>query len=475
MSEIFVTDDQKEYQRRAADKVRAHFAALGKTPLVYAETYGCQQNEADTEALLGLAAECGYAATDTAENADLVLVNTCAIREHAELKVFSKTGGLKKIKEKNPDMIVMLCGCMAQEPHVGEKIKKSYPYVNLVFGTFAVHRLPELMYKTLCGGKRVFDTDASSAPVAEGLPVHRDSGFKAWLPIMYGCNNFCSYCVVPYVRGRERSRRCEDVLNEAREIIASGVKEITLLGQNVNSYGKNGDDGVDFAELLRRINALPGDFKIRFMTSHPKDCNERLLDAMAECEKCAHHLHLPFQSGNDRVLKEMNRGYTREHYLELIAYAKRVMPDISLTSDVIVGFPGETYEEFLDTVSLIREVEFTSLFTFIFSPREGTRAASMEDPVPAKEKSRWFSELLKAQEEIASKRCAESVGRVFRVLVENEAEKADGILTGRTDGNVTIDLPGEASLIGSYADVTVTSARNWTLTGELAKKTDNKK
>lgn len=473
---VFVSPSESAKQKEYTQLVRAVLTAkYDEPPRAFVHTYGCQGNVADSERMTGQLLEMGYTLTDSPENAQLVLFNTCAVREHAEDRVFGNVGALKPIKEQRRDMLIALCGCMMQQKHVEDRIRKSYPYVNLVFGTFAIHRLPELMYKTLCGGKRVFDTDASSAPVAEGLPVHRDSGFKAWLPIMYGCNNFCSYCVVPYVRGRERSRRCEDVLNEAREIIASGVKEITLLGQNVNSYGKNGDDGVDFAELLRRINALPGDFKIRFMTSHPKDCNERLLDAMAECEKCAHHLHLPFQSGNDRVLKEMNRGYTRGHYLELIAYAKKVMPDISLTSDVIVGFPGETYEEFLDTVSLIREVEFTSLFTFIFSPREGTRAASMEDPVPAKEKSRWFSELLKAQEEIAAKRCAESVGRVFRVLVENEAEKADGILTGRTDGNVTIDFPGEASLIGSYADVTVTSARNWTLTGELAKKTDGKK
>ena len=459
------TAKQKEYTQLVRAVLTAKYA---EPPKAFVHTYGCQGNVADSERMTGQLIEMGYTLTDSPNDAQLVLFNTCAVREHAEDRVFGNVGALKPVKEQRRDMIIALCGCMMQQQHVSERIKRSYPYVNLVFGTFAIHRLPELMYKTLSGGRRVFDTDASSFPIAEGLPVHRDSGFKAWLPIMYGCNNFCSYCIVPYVRGRERSRRVEDVLDEAREIIASGVKEITLLGQNVNSYGKTGDEGVDFAELLRRLNALDGDFKLRFMTSHPKDCNERLLDAMAECEKCSHHLHLPFQSGNNRVLGEMNRGYTRERYLELIAYAKKVMPDVSLTSDVIVGFPGETYEEFLDTVSLIREVEFTSLFTFIFSPRKGTRAAEMDDPVSAKEKSSWFSELLKAQEEIAAKRCSDSLGKVFRVLVENETDAHNGTLTGRTDGNVSIDFTGDTSLIGSYADVRVTSARSWTLFGELA-------
>lgn len=466
----FVSPAQMEKQKEYTQLVKAVLTAkYTEPPKAFVHTYGCQGNVADSERMIGQLLEMGYVLTDTPEDAQLVLFNTCAVREHAEDRVFGNVGALKPIKEIHRDMIIALCGCMMQQQQVADRIKRSYPYVNLVFGTFAIHRLPELMYRTLVGKKRVFDTDASQSPVAEGLPVYRESDFKAWLPIMYGCNNFCSYCVVPYVRGRERSRRSEDILNEAREIIASGVKEITLLGQNVNSYGKNSGDGVDFAELLKKINALDGDFKIRFMTSHPKDCNERLLDTMAECEKCARHLHLPFQSGNNRVLREMNRGYTREHYLELIAYAKKVMPDISLTSDVIVGFPGETYEEFLDTVSLIKEVEFTSLFTFIFSPRTGTRAASMDDPVPANEKSKWFSELIKAQEEVAAKRCASSVGKVFRVLVENETDKHDGTLTGRTDGNVTIDFPGDTSIIGSYADVKVTNARNWTLSGEINK------
>ena len=436
-------------------------------PLAFVHTYGCQGNVADSERIKGMLARMGYGFTDTAETADFVLFNTCAVREHAEDRVFGNVGALKPVKAEKRDMVIALCGCMMQQAHVSERIRKSYPFVNLVFGTFAIHRFPELMYRTLRGGKRVFETTETEGPVPEGLPVRRDSDFKAWLPIMYGCNNFCSYCVVPYVRGRERSRRTEDILAEAREIVSGGAKEITLLGQNVNSYGKNAADGVNFPKLLRMINDLDGDFKIRFMTSHPKDCTRELLDTMAACEKVCRHLHLPFQSGNDRVLKEMNRGYTRAQYLELIRYAREAMPDLSLTSDVIVGFPGETYEEFRDTVSLIGEIRFTSLFTFIYSPRVGTRAAKMEDPVPYAEKSKWFSELLKAQETIAAARSAGMVGQVYEVLAENETKEKNGMLTGRTAGNVNIDFPGCPALIGNYCRVRVTEAKNWLLTGEL--------
>ena len=436
-------------------------------PKAFVHTYGCQGNVADSERIKGMLAEMGYAFTDAREDADFVLFNTCAVREHAEDRVFGNVGALKPLKTDKKEMIIALCGCMMQQSHVADRIRQSYPFVNLVFGTFAIHRFPELMYRVLRGGKRVFEIAETQEPVAEGLPVRRDSLFKAWLPIMYGCNNFCSYCVVPYVRGRERSRAPAAVLAEAKEIIAGGAKEITLLGQNVNSYGKNAADGVNFPKLLKMINDLPGDFHIRFMTSHPKDCTRELLDTMAACEKADRHLHLPFQSGNNRVLKAMNRGYTRESYLELIRYARKVMPDISITSDIIVGFPGETYEEFRDTVSLIEEVKFTSLFTFIYSPRVGTRAAAMEDPVPYAEKSRWFAELLKAQEAVAAERCADMVGKTYEVLVENETKEGNGMLTGRTGGNINIDFAGEPALIGTYRRVRVTEAKNWLLTGEL--------
>ena len=463
-----VSPEEMRVQREYTEKVRTILSVKypDRRPKAFVHTYGCQGNVADSERIKGQLYEMGYDFTEEKEEADFVLFNTCAVREHAEDRVFGNVGALKPLKMKNRDMIIALCGCMMQQKHVWERIKNSYPFVRLVFGTFAIHRVPEMLYNVLRTGKRVFVTDETKGEIAEGLPVYRDRDFKMWLPIMYGCNNFCSYCVVPYVRGRERSRSPEEVIKEAKELIALGAKEITLLGQNVNSYGKGSADGINFPKLLRMVNDLPGDFKIRFMTSHPKDCTKELLDTMASCSKVARHLHLPFQSGNNRVLKEMNRGYTREQYIELIRYGKSVMPDLSVTSDIIVGFPGEIYEEFCDTLSLIEEVKFTSLFTFIFSPRRGTKAEKMDDPVPYSEKSRWFSELLKCQERIAAERCASMVGNTYEVLVEGFTKEDDGRLTGRTDGNINIDFEGDASLIGSYINVKVTNALNWILSGE---------
>ena len=466
-----VSPAEMAQQREYIEKIRAILQVKypAGNPKAFVHTYGCQGNVADSERIKGQLAEMGYVFTESREEADFVLFNTCAVREHAEDRVFGNVGALKPLKNAKKDMIIALCGCMMQQTHVWERIRKSYPYVNIVFGTFAVHKLPEMLYKTLRSGKRVFETAEGTGEIAEGLPVYRDRDFKMWLPIMYGCNNFCSYCVVPYVRGRERSRSPEEVIKEAKELISLGAREITLLGQNVNSYGKGSADGMNFPKLLRMINDLPGDFRIRFMTSHPKDCTKELLDTMASCEKVARHLHLPFQSGNNRVLKEMNRGYSREDYIGLIEYARSVMPDISITSDIIVGFPGETYEEFLDTLSLISEVKFTSLFTFIFSVRKGTRAEKMDDPVPYKEKSAWFTELLKLQESIAAERCASMVDKTYEVLVEGFTKEDDGRLTGRTDGNINIDFEGDPSLIGTYAKVKVTKALNWILSGELVK------
>lgn len=461
---IFIPPAELDKQVKFTSLVHTVLASrYPDSPKAFVHTYGCQGNVADSEKIKGQLRKMGYSFVDSPEDADLVLFNTCAVREHAEDRVFGNVGALKPIKEKKKDMLIVLCGCMMQQKHVADRIKKSYPYVNLVFGTFAIHRLPEMLYTVLSRGKRVFEIEENAGTIAEGLPAERDRGAKAWLPIMYGCNNFCSYCIVPYVRGRERSRLPEDILAEARELVASGAKDITLLGQNVNSYGKNPDCGVNFASLIRQINDIEGDFVIRFMTSHPKDCTYELLDAMADCKKVARHLHLPVQSGNNRVLSEMNRKYTREQYLDLIAYAKKKMPDISLTSDIIVGFPGETYEEFLDTVSLIKEVEYTSLFTFIYSKREGTKAASMPDPVSYQEKSKWFKELCDTQEEIAAKRTASMVGKVYRVLVEPNDK--DGWLTGRTSGNISIDFEGASSLIGQFADIEVTEAKTWILYG----------
>ena len=463
---VFVSPAEIQRQGKYVSLVSTVLASrYGDSPKAYVHTYGCQGNVSDSERIKGQLREMGYGFTDTPDDADLVLFNTCAVREHAEDRVFGNVGALKPIKEKRKNMIIVLCGCMMQQQHVADRIKKSYPYVNLVFGTFAIHKLPEMLYTVLSRGKRVFETTEEEGNIAEGLPTERDRGAKAWLPIMYGCNNFCSYCIVPYVRGRERSRMPADIIKEAKELIAQGAKDITLLGQNVNSYGKNPDCGMNFAKLLREINALDGDFIIRFMTSHPKDCTYELLDAMADCEKVARHLHLPVQSGNNRVLKEMNRRYTREQYLDLIRYAKEKMPDLSITSDIIVGFPGETYEELCDTISLIREVEYTSLFTFIYSKRKGTKAAEMEDPVPYSEKSKWFRELCNAQEEIAGKRTASMVGKVYRVLVE--PSENEGYLTGRTGGNISIEFEGTSDLIGQFADIEVTEAKTWILYGKL--------
>lgn len=444
-------------------KVRAR----GPVPVAYVRTYGCQQNVADGEKIKGLLSEMGFSFADSPEDADFILFNTCAVREHAEDRVFGNVGALKNIKRRHPSTIIAVCGCMTEQERVVERFKKSYPFVNLVFGTHVIHRLPEMLYTAITDSKRVFLRGHEGEEVLEGIPTRRDGTSRAWVTVMLGCDNFCSYCIVPYVRGREKSRRPEEVVKECRQLIEAGYKEITLLGQNVNSYGKGLEEKVNFAGLLRRIDAIPGDYRIRFMTSHPKDASRELFDVMAQSQHIPHYIHLPFQSGNDRVLKEMNRRYTREQYLELIRYARRVMPDVSFTSDVIVGFPGETYEEFQDTLSLIREVEFTSLFTFIYSPREGTRAATMPDPVSHQEKTKWFGELLKVQEEIAARRSAAMVGQTYRVLVEERNEKS-GLLSGRTASSVVIDFPGGEELVGQYTDVKVTAARSWMLSGELA-------
>ena len=452
---------QREYARIVQPMLQERF---GGTPLAFVHSYGCQQNVSDGERIKGMLAEMGFGFCDSPDNADLILFNTCAVRGHAEDRVFGNVGALKARKKQHPSCIIGLCGCMVQQEHIAEKIRKSYPYVNLLFGTHAIHQLPELIWRLVTKNKRVFERPEIDGVIAEDIPVRRDSGFKGWLPIMYGCNNFCSYCIVPYVRGRERSREPERVIAEAKEMIAAGFKDITLLGQNVNSYGKGADHGIDFAKLLRMLNDLEGDFQLRFMTSHPRDCTLELLDAMRDCDKVCKHLHLPFQSGNDRVLKEMNRHYDRARYLELIAAARERMPDISLTSDVIVGFPGETREEFEDTLSLIKEVEFTSLFTFIYSAREGTPAAKMDDPVSHEEKACWMGELLKTQEAIAAKRTASYVGKTFRVLCEEYHD--DGTVFGRTPSNIGITFSAEKELVGQFADVRVTKALNWVLEGE---------
>ncbi|MDY4104715.1 MAG: tRNA (N6-isopentenyl adenosine(37)-C2)-methylthiotransferase MiaB [Oscillospiraceae bacterium] len=448
-------------------QIEALHAREDRKPLAMVDTYGCQQNEADSERLRGYLENMGYGFTDDETLADLVVVNTCAIREHAEMRVLGNVGQLTHTKAKNPDQIIAVCGCMVQQPHMAEKLKKSYPIVDLVFGPHELWRFPELLLEQMTKKKRIFAVDDTPGVVYEGIPHRRDSQVKAWLSIMYGCNNFCSYCVVPYVRGRERSRRPEEIIAEARQLVADGYKEITLLGQNVNSYGKDLDDPMDFADLIRAINAIPGDFVIRFMTSHPKDATEKLFRTMAECEKCAHQLHLPVQAGNDRVLKAMNRHYDRAKYLEKVALARQYMPDLVLTTDIIVGFPGETDEEFEDTLSLVAEVGYDSMFTFIFSPRKGTPAYDMPDPYTRQQKQVRFDRLLELANTISAEKHKAYEGRTLRVLIDGTSDSQGYNLSARTDGGRLVHLQGDPSLIGRFTEVKITGSNTWALYGEL--------
>lgn len=464
-----VSEEELKTQKQFAHKVNElTLKRYSSKPLACVVTYGCQQNVADSEHIKGMLEAMGYGFTEERTEAKLIIFNTCAVREHAEDRVFGNVGALKKYKLANPDVVIALCGCMMQQQHIAEKIKKSFPFVDLVFGTHVVYKVPELIYTALTRKKRVFELPDVDGVIAEGIPVKRDNDKKAWIPIMYGCNNFCSYCIVPYVRGRERSREVEDVVKEFKVLVDEGYKEITLLGQNVNSYGKDLEPRVTFSQLLRTLNELDGDFRIRFMTSHPKDCTKELIETMAECDKVATHLHLPFQSGNDRVLKAMNRSYTREKYLSLINYAKELMGDeLSITSDIIVGFPGETYEEFCDTKSLVEEIKATSLFTFIYSPRKGTPAAEMDDPVPYEEKSKWMRELLALQERISGEQMALHKGKVFKCFVYGKGKQGDNYLAARTDGNLIIEFVGDEGLIGTFQKIKVTEPLTYVMLGEL--------
>ena len=465
MTETNVISRQElETQLAFCDKIRAYWRDRDTVPKAYVETYGCQQNEADSEKIRGVLSESGYSIVDSAEGADVVVMNTCAIREHAEQRVFGNLGALTHTKRRHSAQKIFLCGCMAGQEHVVQRIKNSYPHVDGVFSTHHLWRFPELLHRVLTLGKRSYFVTDEAGSIAEGLPQLRDNTLKAWVSIMYGCNNFCTYCIVPYVRGRERSRQPEDILAECRALIENGTKEITLLGQNVNSYGKDLSCGVDFSDLLMQIANIPGEFLIRFMTSHPRDAGKKLFDTMAASPKIAKHLHLPFQSGSSRVLKAMNRHYDREKYLELVHYAKSVMPDLVLTSDVIVGFPGETKEEFEETISLIQDVRYDSLFTFIFSPRVGTPAADMDDPTSKEEKNRRFDRLCDVQNTISEEIHTGYVGKTMRGLIDGMDKE---LLTARTEGGRLVRLPGDSSLIGTFANITITGATTWSLTGLL--------
>ncbi|MCD7934182.1 MAG: tRNA (N6-isopentenyl adenosine(37)-C2)-methylthiotransferase MiaB [Oscillospiraceae bacterium] len=464
---VEIPRERVEQQEEIAARIAARFAAEGRTVTAMVDTYGCQQNESDSERLRGYLAEMGCTFTDDEFAADIIVINTCAVREHAEQRVLGNVGALNHTKKARPGQIICLCGCMVQQKHIAEKIRMSYPIVNLVFGPDEIWRFPELLEQILTGRKkRVFAVETQDGVVTEGVPRARAGGVKAWLSVMYGCNNFCSYCVVPYVRGRERSRRPEDVVAEACALVAAGYRDITLLGQNVNSYGRDLGGGTDFSDLLRMVNDIPGKFILRFMTSHPKDATEKLFSTMAECEKCAHHIHLPVQAGNDRVLREMNRGYTAAQYLDKVAAARRSMPDLVLTTDIIVGFPGETDAEFADTLALVEQVRYDSMFTFIYSPRVGTRAAAMPDPMTRAEKQRNFDRLLELSNRISGEKHAAYVGKTLEVLVDGENPGEACPHTSRTKSGRLVHLRGDAAP-GAFVTAKITDSTTWALFGEV--------
>ena len=458
-----------ETQFRFADAVAQLHERAGQTgeraPRCYIQTFGCQQNEADSERAAGLAVRMGYRLTDDASSAQLILVNTCAVREHAEKKALSIIGQYKHLKDADPSLVIGVGGCMVTQPHRAEQLKRSYPYVSFIFDTGAIHTLPELVFGALSGRGRRFSL-SGQANIAEGIPAARASAHHAWLSIMYGCNNFCTYCIVPYTRGRERSRTPEAILAEARQLIDSGAKDITLLGQNVNSYGHDLGGGERFAALLSQIARLDGDFRVRFMTSHPKDVSDELIDVIAREEKIVRHFHLPLQSGSDAVLARMNRRYTREHYLGIVSRLRARIPDVSLTTDVIVGFPGETEADFEDTMDVLRRVRFDAVFSFIYSPRRGTPAAEMPDPVPHETSTARFSRMLEEQNAISLERNRRFEGRALRVLAEEVSRTDPSKITGRGDSPRPIHFASPPDVIGQFVTVRVTRADTFALEAE---------
>lgn len=457
---------ETELQREYINKIKMKTRASGRVPIAFVETYGCAQNENDSEKLSGMLSDMGYELSDSAEGADLILYNTCAVRENAELRVFGNIGALKHKKAKNPSLLIGVCGCMMQQEHIAETVRKKYPHVDMVFGTHALYRFPQIL-DTAMKHTRVFDTENSEGRISEDTSYKRSAPPLAKLPIMYGCNNFCTYCIVPYVRGRERSRSAENILREAREIAAQGYKEIMLLGQNVNSYGNDLTDGLTFAQLLKAVCGVDGIERIRFMTSHPKDISDELISVMASEPKVCKQLHLPVQCGSDRILKKMNRRYTRAHYLEIIEKVRRAIPEVVLSTDIIVGFPGETNEDFEETLSLLREVEYDLVFSFIYSKRQGTPAAEMEDCLTEEEKHSNFDRMLEVQNEISKRKNDRYAGRVETVLAESVSKTNSDFLSGRTDGGKLVNFRGDKSLIGKMLRVRITEPKTWSLMGEI--------
>jgi len=439
---------------------------MNKKGEFYIETWGCQMNEEDSEKLSGMLKNMGYENTEDRNKADIIIFNTCCVRENAELKVYGNLGILKGLKAKNPDLIIAVCGCMMQQEGMAEDIIKKYPFVDIIFGTHNSYKFPEYLNRTKQEGKSIIEVWDKEDEIVEGIPVDRKSSTKAFVTIMYGCNNFCTYCIVPYVRGRERSREVSDIVKEIKELVKSGYKEITLLGQNVNSYGKDLDPKVSFAELLRIVNDIEGIERVRFMTSHPKDLTEDVIYAIKECDKLCNHIHLPVQSGSSRILKKMNRSYSREDYLKLVNKIKEEIPNVAITTYIIVGFPGETEEDFNETLELVKEVEYDSAFTFLYSKRKGTPAYDMDEQVPEDVKHERFEKLVKIVNESCEKNNKKYQDKIVKVLVEGESKNDKNRLTGRTDTGKLVNFTGNKDNIGKIVDVKITKTLSFSLDGE---------
>lgn len=431
------------------------------------ETWGCQMNEEDSEKISGMLKSLGYSPTDQREDADIIIFNTCCVRENAEQKVYGNLGMLKKLKEKNPNLIISICGCMMQQEGMAEEIIKRFPHVDIIFGTHNAHKFPEYLNRARQEGKSIVEIKQKDEGIIEGIPIDRKSDVKAFVTIMYGCNNFCTYCIVPYVRGRERSRKPEDIINEIKGLVNEGYKEVTLLGQNVNSYGKGLEEDINFAKLLRMVNEIDGLERVRFMTSHPKDLTSDVIDAIAECDKLCEQIHLPVQAGSNTLLRRMNRNYTREKYLELMKEIKAKIPDVSITTDIIIGFPGETEEEFEDTLSLVKEVEYDSAFTFLYSIRQGTPAAKLENQVDEETKHRRFNILIDEVNKIIAEKNKKYEGRTLEVLVEGLSKSDDTKVSGRTRNGRLVNFEGSTDLIGKLVNVEITKAQSFSLIGKI--------
>ncbi|TYQ18214.1 UNVERIFIED_CONTAM: tRNA-2-methylthio-N6-dimethylallyladenosine synthase [Acetivibrio alkalicellulosi] len=464
---IHVLPEEIEKQREYIGIVKE--ASKGQIRKYHLSTFGCQMNEHDSEKLAGMLSNMGYIETDNTKEAHLIIYNTCCVRENAELKVYGHLGALKKLKSENPELVIAVCGCMMQQEEVVNHIKKTYRHVDLIFGTHNLHKFPELLFSVLDTNNTVIDIWNTEGRIAENVPVERKDGVKAWVTVMYGCNNYCSYCIVPYVRGRERSRLIVDIKNEVDILGANGFKEVTLLGQNVNSYGKDLQDNTTFAKLLYEINKVSGIERIRFMTSHPKDLSDDLIYAIRDLDKVCEHLHLPFQSGSTRILREMNRKYTKEEYLELVYKVKESIPRISLTTDIIVGFPGETKEDFEDTLDILKKVRFDSAYTFLYSKRTGTPASKMENQIYEEIKKERFEKLLEVQNSISKEINKEYLGKKVEILVEGISKTNDNIYTGRTRGNKIVNFEGNKDCIGEVVTVSIDEIRTWSLEGRILK------